>query len=410
MDGLPSGLEHAPRLPTTTAGAPSLPAAPFLKPALPVRPTDASPRDTARCEPSLEALLEKAWHCTDSVLSPDDILRLSAAAAQIDIALRRIGTGREAQALPVATHGMMAGASASDVVTAGRLKAAMTRYMEPCLADHALTPGGEALGGVDTRATVLFSDICDFTALSEELGPQATAGLLNEYFTSMVDCVHRQGGILDKFIGDALMAVFGVPEACDGDEDRAVRTAIDMLRELATWNRQRLRKGGAAVDIRVGINTDHVVWGNIGAPRRMDCTIVGSGVNLAARIEKACKLYHTDILISGRTLCRLKGRYLIRSVDLVAVRGRTEPVELYEVLDHHSPETFPRLDDSLGHYRQGIHAYRHRRFAAARRSFAMALRGNPNDHLSRLYASRCAVLTRDPPAETWDGVWPASWA
>ena len=125
-----------------------------------------------------------------------------------------------------------------------------------------------------------------FTTLTEELGAQGTVTLLNDYFTIMVDCISREGGMLDKFIGDAIMAAFGMPIPHDDDEDRAVRAAISMIADMRTWNVERIAKGQKPVDMGVGLNTDTVVSGNIGSPKRMGYTMIGDGVNLAARPGK----------------------------------------------------------------------------------------------------------------------------
>ena len=148
-----------------------------------------------------------------------------------------------------------------------RVKSTMARYMDPRLADRLLSSDEEILGGKNTLATVLFSDIRSFTTLTEELGPQGTVKLLNEYFTIMVDCIQREGGMLDKFIGDAMMAVFGIPIAKGDDEDRAVRSAIGMLTALNTWNAKRAENGLPPIDMGIGLNTDEVVSGNIGSPK-----------------------------------------------------------------------------------------------------------------------------------------------
>lgn len=292
-----------------------------------------------------------------------------------------------------------------DITAEKRVKSTMSRYIDPSLADELLTHGDEILGGKSTLATILFTDIRGFTALAEELGPQGTVSLLNEYFTIMMDCLQSQGGILDKFIGDAMMAAFGIPFSTGDDEDRAVRAAISMIRALAVWNAQRAENGLPSVQMGVGINTDVIVSGNIGSARRMDYTMIGDGVNLAARLEGACKHYHARILISGNTLKRLKGVYRIRDVDRVIVRGKSEPVGLYEVLDYHTEQTFPAITQALHCYRDGLEFYRSGRFENAVRAFGRVLELNPHDDLSRLYLDRCRVLQESPPDKTWNGVW-----
>ncbi|HEY2380208.1 MAG TPA: GAF domain-containing protein, partial [Terriglobia bacterium] len=156
-----------------------------------------------------------------------------------------------------------------DITSEKRLKSTMSRYMDPSVAEKMLEAGAEILGGQSSVATVLFSDIRSFTTLTEELGPQATVSLLNEYFTIMVDCIQYEGGMLDKFIGDAIMAVFGTPMAHDDDADRAIRASIHMLLELNTYNQRRTADGKKPIHIGIGINTDSIVSGNIGSPRRM---------------------------------------------------------------------------------------------------------------------------------------------
>ena len=188
-----------------------------------------------------------------------------------------------------------------------RVRSTMARYMDPALADRLVRSDEEILGGKSTVATVLFSDIRSFTTLSEQLGPQATVSMLNEYFTLMVDCIQVEEGMLDKFIGDAIMAAFGLPEPRGDDEDRAVRCAIAMIRSMNDWNVGRAADGKPPIDMGIGLNTDAVVAGNIGSAKRMDFTVIGDGVNLAARLESACKQYNAEILISDMTFAKLKG-------------------------------------------------------------------------------------------------------
>jgi adenylate cyclase len=286
-----------------------------------------------------------------------------------------------------------------------RLKSTMARYMDPGIADQMLAHGAEALGGKSVMATVLFSDIRGFTTLTEALGAQETVSLLNEYFSLMVACIKNEDGMLDKFIGDAIMSAFGIPMEHNDDPDRAVRAAIQMMRELAEWNRARAAQGKLTVDIGIGINTDNVVSGNIGSQKRMDYTIIGDGVNLAARLESACKMYGTHILISEYTYKQLRGTYYCREVDLVIVKGKTQPVAVYEVMDYHTPHSYPNLADALHVYRVALGKYRSARWASAIEEFERLLDLNPADNLAPLYLERCRFFAANPPGAEWSGVW-----
>jgi adenylate cyclase len=285
-----------------------------------------------------------------------------------------------------------------------RVRSTMARYMDPSLADRLVRGGEDILGGTSAVVTLLFTDIRGFTTLTEQLGPQATVSMLNEYFTLMVDCIQHEGGMLDKFIGDAIMAAFGLPQPEPDDADRAVRTAIAMIRSLNEWNTVRVADGRPPIDMGVGLNTDAVVVGNIGSPKRMDFTMIGDGVNLAARLESACKEYHARILISDLTHRQLKGVYRTREVDRVVVKGKTEPVAVHEVLDYHTDETFPHLMDVVNDFRDGISNYRRGAWDAAIGSFQRCLQAHPRDVLSATYVERCEQLRAHPP-EHWDGIW-----
>ncbi len=292
-----------------------------------------------------------------------------------------------------------------DISTEKRIKSTMSRYMDADLADQLLEGGEEMLGGKQSVGTVLFSDIRSFTTLTEQLGAQGTVALLNEYFTIMVDIVQAEGGMLDKFIGDAMMVIFGTPIAHDDDPDRGVRAAIKMMTELAELNVARKKRGMTAIDHGLGLNTDDIVSGNIGSPKRMDYTVIGDGVNLAARLESACKKYGAHILISEYTFDALKATYRTRPIDRVIVKGKTEPVRVYEVLDYHTKSSFPNLVESLGYFNSGIEYYNEARWDEAIKQFQQALVGNPDDKCCKMYVERCEDLRANPPEGEWDGVW-----
>ncbi len=285
-----------------------------------------------------------------------------------------------------------------------RVRATLARYVDPAITDRLIAGGVDVLGGRETTATVLFSDVRGFTTLSESLGPQATVRLLNEYFTLMVECITAEGGMVDKYMGDAIMAAFGVPVERDDDADRAVRASIAMLRRLDEWNAVRRGRGEAPIAIGIGLNTDLILSGNIGAPNRMDYTVIGDGVNVAARLESATKQYAAKLLISEQTRERLNGVYRTRDVDEVIVQGKTEPVRVHEVLDYHKEETFPHLDEVVALFREGRRLYAAGCWDDATAAFRSALSLNPNDRLSQIYIERCEYLKKNPP-ENWDGVW-----
>ena len=293
-----------------------------------------------------------------------------------------------------------------DISTEKRVKATMSRYMDPTIAARMLeNDDGAALGGQSSRTTVMFSDIRGFTPITEQLGAQGTVSFLNEYFTLMVDIITKEEGMLDKFIGDAIMAAFGLPMPHDDDEDRAVRASIAMIKACWKYSQERIAKGFVPVDMGIGLNTDMVVSGNIGSAKRMDYTLIGDGVNLASRLESACKQYSARILISENTYARLRGTYRVRDIDMVIVKGKTEPVGVYEVLDFHTDETFPNLMDVVNYFNEAIRIYRKKDFTKAITKFEQALERNPKDKLSNTYIGRCHYLMEHPPEEDWVGVW-----
>ena len=294
-----------------------------------------------------------------------------------------------------------------DISSEKRMKSTMSRYMDPELADQLMTTGGDAdiMGGKQSVGTVLFSDVRSFTTITEELGAQGTVKLLNDYFTIMVDCITDEGGMLDKFIGDAMMCIFGTPVPHEDDPDRAVRAAIRMMTDLKVFNEKRSTEGKMPIDHGMGINTDSIVSGNIGSPKRMDYTVIGDGVNLAARIESACKQYGAHILISEFTYRAVKATYRTRQVDYVIVKGKTEPVGIYEVLDFHDDESYPNLVEALGLFNDGYRSWNLGKWDQAAKLFNSVKKLNPNDKGAQLYLDRCTHMKKNPPKGTWDGVW-----
>ncbi len=295
-----------------------------------------------------------------------------------------------------------------DISREKRVKTTMARYMTKEIMDKLLEGGEDLLGGAAQEVTVLFSDIRSFTTISEAIGARETVSMLNGYFTEMVEVIFAHGGILDKYIGDAIMALFGAPLPGPEDADNAVAVANDMMRVLRRLNTLRLARGEAAIDIGIGLSTGEVVAGNIGSPKRMDYTVIGDSVNLSSRLEGANKAYGTHVLMSGFTRGRLKKPGLVREIDLIRVKGKVQPVAVFEALDHFDEASFPHLARVTDLFGQGVAAYRRRDWSAAVGRFATALDFNPADLPSRIYLDRCRHYADHPPADGWDGVWTMS--
>jgi adenylate cyclase len=219
-----------------------------------------------------------------------------------------------------------------DISDEMQIKNLMYKYMTPEVAEALLASGDTGLGGKRKEVSVLFSDIRSYTALTEKLQAEEVVTLLNAYFEEMVDAVFNYGGTLDKYIGDALMAVFGSPAPLEDHAWCAMQAAISMRQRLAIFNQQRQKEGKIPIQIGMGIHSDEVVSGNIGSSKRMELTSIGDGVNLASRLEGTSKLYGVDIVISDQTYHRYKDRLLVRELDFITVKGKTQPVTIYELV------------------------------------------------------------------------------
>jgi adenylate cyclase len=212
-----------------------------------------------------------------------------------------------------------------------KLKTTMGKYMTASVMDH-LLGGKVALGGETLHVTILFSDIRSFTTISEKMNAQELVGLLNEYFTEMVGIVMDNDGVVDKYIGDAIMAVFGAPVPKTDDAVHAVVAAVRMRQALAKLNVSLKSRGLQTLRTGIGIHTGEVVAGNIGSERRMEYTVIGDAVNLASRLESNTKELGVNVLISEDTYALVKHAITARPVREITVKGRAKPVMTYEVL------------------------------------------------------------------------------
>jgi adenylate cyclase len=193
---------------------------------------------------------------------------------------------------------------------------------------------GVALGGEEREVTILFSDLRNFTGMCESLAPHDMLEILNHYFTRMASIVEKHGGIVDKYVGDALMALFGAPLSYANDADRALRSALEMVEAVDELNRHWHERDLPAIGVGIGVHTDVVVAGNMGSETRLNYTVIGDGVNLASRLEGLTKIpeYQARIIVSGATLARATDHYRIRSLGEVAVKGRQQPAEIFALL------------------------------------------------------------------------------
>ena len=280
------------------------------------------------------------------------------------------------------------------------VKKILAKTLADEVATKLLTSGNLNLGGTMEQASILFSDIRGFTTLSEELGAEGIVKMLNEYFSFMEDILKGNGGVIDKYIGDAIMALFGVPAKLGQDADRAVKAGLDMLAALEVLNKDRAKRGQGVIKIGIGISTGNVIAGMIGSPTRLNYTVIGDPVNLASRIESLTKQYGAELMICGATMAALSTPVQARKVDLVRVKGQTAATELYQVL-----RPTAKMDPSwLQAYSAGFEAYAGGDWAGAQGHLAQALALEPNDKAAGLIMDRCRILQATPPS-SWDGVW-----
>jgi len=279
-----------------------------------------------------------------------------------------------------------------------RLRSAFAHYLAPAIIDELMqNPAALALGGARRETTLLFSDIRGFTTLSESLAPEALTALLNAYLTPMTRAVLAERGFVDKYIGDAIMAVFGAPAPTTDHSVRALSAALAMHRVLLDL-RRTLR---ADLDCGVGLNTGEVVAGNMGSSERFDYTVIGDAVNLASRLEGLTKRYGVFCIVGPQTRAQAGGSFTFRELDLVRVKGREQPVPIGELLagPGHSIASYVDIDTFNG----AVAAFRAGAFTNARSGFQAFQQRNPQDPVTAMYLDRLRSLG-DVAGDRWDGV------
>jgi adenylate cyclase len=283
------------------------------------------------------------------------------------------------------------------------LKGTFEKYVSPAIVAEVLAdPENIELGGKKMELTVMFSDVRGFTTISEKLDPRALSDLLNSYLTPMTNLVFAHKGTLDKYMGDAVMAFWGAPIHFPDHAKHACRCALEMLVKLKELQASYRAKGLPEIDIGIGLNSGEMSVGNMGSDTVRSYTVMGDAVNLGSRLEGINKQYGTRIIISEFTQSAIKDTFVTREVDWVRVKGKAQPVRIFElVAEGGVEESKARL---LKLFDEGFHLYHAREFEKAILIFKQALEIDPDDAPTQLYLERCQDYQNEPPPADWDGV------
>jgi class 3 adenylate cyclase/CheY-like chemotaxis protein len=301
-------------------------------------------------------------------------------------------------------------------------RAAFARYVPADVMDQIIHESKkQVIMSENRKVAVLFSDIRDFTSLSENLDAQSVVDFLNAYFTKMGSEITTEGGHIDKFIGDAIMAVFGAFGNIENAPENAIRAAVKMLAALEAMNNSGELIPGKKIASGVGINYGECILGNIGFQDKMDYTIIGDTVNLASRIESLTKLYRCPLIVSEFIYEATKDKFLYRKIDNVRVKGKEKPVGIYAVYSGFAGVEESRLRsgeaidlptvpsmlinrDTLVNYNKGLNTFNLKEWKLAEEYFLKSLETDKDDFLSQLYLERTLEFLHNPPPENWDGV------
>ena len=276
-----------------------------------------------------------------------------------------------------------------------KIKGAFQHYVAPIVIEEMLKdPERLQLGGEEKVLTVLFSDLAGFTGYSEQFSPHEMISMLSEYFEKMTEHVFAYQGTLKEYVGDEMMAIFGAPL----EQALAMRDGLQALR--SDW----AKVGRPPLTARTGVNSGPMLIGNLGSRYRFAYGALGDQVNLGSRLEGLNKTYGTEILLGENTAELLEGSFRLREVDLVRVKGRKQPVHIYELLGNSEASLPKEEEESLSHFAAGLEAYRQQFWQEALGLFKQSLTLLPEDGPARIMAERCQLYQEAPPPEEWDGV------
>lgn len=281
-----------------------------------------------------------------------------------------------------------------------KIMGAFGKYVSPIIVEQiAKHPDKLKLGGEKRNVTILFSDIRGFTSISEKLKPEQLVRLLNEYLSAMTTIILKHDGLVDKYIGDAIMAFWNAPLNQPKHARLACSAAVEMIKKLGEiqekWKKEKLPH----IDIGVGLNTGDAVIGNMGSYDRFDYTAIGDNINLGSRLEGLTKQYGVRIIISEATYAQVKNEFAARKLDLVSVKGRTKPIFIYELICA-KKELTKKQEDAIRHYESGLNFYFARKWDSAIKEFLKV-----NDKPSEEFIQRCRNFKKSPPQNGWDGTW-----
>ncbi|MFZ0917609.1 MAG: adenylate/guanylate cyclase domain-containing protein [Candidatus Udaeobacter sp.] len=290
-----------------------------------------------------------------------------------------------------------------------RTRRTLERYVSKNLVQEILeNPDSyySSLKGVRVPVTILFSDLIGFTTLAEKADPEALVAQLNEHLSGMTSVIFSNGGTLDKFIGDAIMAVWGNVRSLGMGQDakNCAHAALGMRRELRKLNEKWRGEGRMGLGMAIGINQGEVIVGNIGSQERMDPTVIGDAVNLASRLESLTRIYGIDILVGASAAELVRDEIYLRSVARVQVKGKTKPVDVFTFVGERADKVDPELLNWLETYEEGLEKFRSREFTKGKILFSRFLEFYPDDYLAKMYLDRTLEYEQAPPDEAWEAV------
>ncbi len=283
------------------------------------------------------------------------------------------------------------------------------KFVPKQFVDHLTKHGadGLALGKADAdELAILFTDIRGFTSLSEQMSPQELMNFLNSYFLRMNDPIHQNKGFIDKFIGDAVMALFDRPKGTNQDKAQdAIRAALDLRYAINLYNQHRANCNYPPINIGIGVHFGPVIIGTVGSNDRMDTTVIGDAVNVAYRLESLAPIYNTDIIVSAQALEQANAKQLFtyRLLDWVRVKGRKTPIEIYEVIDHLDDALKAQKQENADLIKQGLEYRKQQAWGQAEACFQQALTIYSEDDLAKHHLNQCKLLQQSPLNNDWDG-------